>query len=145
MNNECIEQVQKQIDYQFDEPKLLRQAFTRRSYAQEHPGTQDNEVLELYGDKALEFIVMKKLSYYYGSDTNNGKYCSEKNEGQLTEIKKALVEAGFDKDMIVTVRNLDEASACLNRNQKSTCRKKNAFCENRHSWFCRLFDYGERR
>lgn len=91
MNNECIEQVQEQIDYQFDEPKLLRQAFTRRSYAQEHPGTQDNEVLEFYGDKALEFIVMKKLSYYYGSDTNNGKYCSEKNEGQLTEIKKALV------------------------------------------------------
>ena len=92
MNNEELDQVQDQIDYWFDQPKLLRQAFTRKSFAEENPGTQDNEVLEFYGDKALEFVVMKKLSEYFGNETNNGKYYSTKNEGQLTEIKKKLVE-----------------------------------------------------
>lgn len=96
MNNEALEQVQEQIDYWFQEPKLLRQAFTRKSYAEEHPGTQDNEVLEFYGDKALEFVVMKKMSAFYGCLSNNGKYVSEKSEGQLTGIKKKLV----DKSML---------------------------------------------
>ena len=91
MNNEELQQVQEQIDYWFNEPKLLRQAFTRKSYSEEHPGTQNNEVLEFYGDKALEFVVMKKLSIYYGNESNNGKYVSEKNEGQLTKIKKKMV------------------------------------------------------
>ena len=34
---------------------------------------------------------MKKLSEYFGEATQNGKYASQKTEGQLTEIKKKLV------------------------------------------------------
>ena len=91
MNNETLEFIQEQLEYEFDEPKLLRQAFTRKSYSEEHHGVYNNEVLEFYGDKALEFIVMKKLSEYFGETTQNGKYASQKTEGQLTEIKKKLV------------------------------------------------------
>lgn len=91
MNNETLEFIQEQLEYEFDEPKLLRQAFTRKSYSEEHNGAYHNEVLEFYGDKALEFIVMKKLSEYFGESTQNGKYASQKTEGQLTEIKKKLV------------------------------------------------------
>ena len=91
MNNETLEFIQNQLEYEFDEPKLLRQAFTRKSYSEEHNGAYHNEVLEFYGDKALEFIVMKKLSEYFGEATQNGKYASQKTEGQLTEIKKKLV------------------------------------------------------
>ena len=91
MNNETLEFIQEQLEYEFDEPKLLRQAFTRKSYSEEHNGAYHNEVLEFYGDKALEFIVMKKLSEYFGEATQNGKYASQKTEGQLTEIKKKLV------------------------------------------------------
>ena len=91
MNNETLEFIQEQLEYEFDEPKLLRQAFTRKSYSEEHNGAYHNEVLEFYGDKALEFIVMKKLSEYFGETTQNGKYASQKTEGQLTEIKKKLV------------------------------------------------------
>ena len=58
---------------------------------EEHDGSYHNEVLEFYGDKALEFIVMKKLSEHYGELTQNGKYSSKKNEGKLTEIKKKLI------------------------------------------------------
>lgn len=91
MNNEQLQFIQEVLEYDFNEPKLLRQAFTRKSYSEEHNGAYHNEVLEFYGDKALEIIVMKKLSEYYGDKTQNGKYASSKTEGQLTEIKKKLV------------------------------------------------------
>ncbi len=91
MSNDFLEKIQEELDYQFDEPGLLKQAFIRKSYSAEHPNTYNNEQLEFYGDKALEFIVMKKLSDWYGRVTRNGKYASEKSEGQLTEIKKKLV------------------------------------------------------
>ncbi len=91
MSNDFLEEVQEKIEYEFYEPHLLKQAFIRKSYSQEHAGVYNNEVLEFYGDKALEFVVMKKLSNEYGKTTQNGKYASTKNEGQLTEIKKKLV------------------------------------------------------
>lgn len=91
MDNEALLEIATQLEYDFDDIRILRQAFTRKSYSEEHNGEHHNEVLEFYGDKALEFVVMKKLSEYYGNITQNGKYASEKTEGQLTEIKKKLV------------------------------------------------------
>lgn len=90
MNNQELELIQRRIEYTFTHPRLLRQAFTRSSYAEENGG-EDNEVLEFYGDKALEFVVMRKLCDWYGSATDNGDFASDKREGQLTEIKKRLV------------------------------------------------------
>lgn len=80
-----------ELEYDYNESQLLKQAFITKSYSQEHSGVYNNEVLEFYGDKALEFIVMKKLSLFYGKITQNGKYASQKTEGELTEIKKKLV------------------------------------------------------
>ena len=91
MNNEILYEIAKQLEHKFKDIRILRQAFTRKSYSDEHNGEYHNEVLEFYGDKALEFVVMKKLDEYYGGFTQNGKYASEKTEGQLTEIKKKLV------------------------------------------------------
>ena len=91
MNNETMDFIQEQIEYWFENEKLLRQAFTRKSYSEEHNGAYHNEVLEFYGDKVLDFIVTRKFSYRFGELTRNGKYSSEKNEGQLTELKKKLV------------------------------------------------------
>ena len=91
MTNEDLKFIEERLDYDFNEPKLLRQAFTRKSYSDEGNGAHHNEVLEFYGDKALEFVVMKKLSVCYGDRTQNDKYVSIKTEGQLTDIKKNLV------------------------------------------------------
>jgi len=91
MNNEMMKMIQGQLGYVFDEPMLLKQAFTRKSYAEEHHDAHDNEVLEFYGDKALEFIVMKKLSNRFGETIRNSHYESKSKEGQLTEIKKKLI------------------------------------------------------
>lgn len=59
------EMVQGQIGYQFKNPDLLRQAFTRSSYAREKGG-EDNEVLEFIGDKALDLAVIRLLVQKYG-------------------------------------------------------------------------------
>lgn len=44
---------------------MLQQAFIRRSYSKEYGG-EDNEVLELIGDKVLDLIVVKLLTEKYG-------------------------------------------------------------------------------
>lgn len=103
--------IEHQIGYDFENRKLLRQAFVRRSYSQEHGG-ENNEVLEFYGDKVLELVVgklfaehfcsgidenEKQKNVYYMISNNNekpklkGEYSTKYDEGQLTEFRKALV------------------------------------------------------
>ena len=58
MTDKELQFIEERLDYDFNEPRLLRQAFTRKSYSEEGNGVHHNEVLEFYGDKALEFIVL---------------------------------------------------------------------------------------
>lgn len=93
MTKNEMEQIEAQIDYTFENPQLLRQAFTRRSYTEERGG-QNNEVLEFIGDKVLDFVVMKSLSYHFGDLNKRDEFYlyDKMDEGDLTEIKKKLVE-----------------------------------------------------
>ena len=90
MNRIDFDRVQSTIDYSFKNPKLLEQAFTRKSYSEEHPGIRDNEVLEFYGDEVLDFFVTKSL-YKKFSKIEDGEFASEKDEGELTRLKSMLV------------------------------------------------------
>lgn len=104
-----LELVEEIIDYKFNEKSLLQQAFVRKSYTSEHGGA-DNEVLEFIGDKVLDLVVIQLLVEEHCSMTIDWKYQqqkifqpimrinepnvlhSNKTEGELTEIKKALVQ-----------------------------------------------------
>ena len=93
--------IQDQIGYNFQNTDLLQQAFVRRSYSKEYGG-EDNEVLEFIGDKVLDLIVIKLLTEKYGcfisdyEDFNPNEEFDEfecsKNEAELTELKKKLVQ-----------------------------------------------------
>ena len=93
--------IQEQIGYNFQNTDLLQQAFIRRSYSKEYGG-EDNEVLEFIGDKVLDLIVVKLLTEKYGcfigdyEDFNPNEEFDEfvcsKNEADLTELKKKLVQ-----------------------------------------------------
>lgn len=93
--------IQNQIGYNFQNTDLLQQAFTRRSYSEEYGG-EDNEVLEFIGDKVLDLIVIKLLTKRYGCFTSDYKdynpneeldeFSCSKNEAELTELKKKLVQ-----------------------------------------------------
>ena len=92
--------IENQIDYKFKNKDLLQQAFVRRSYSAENGGG-DNEILEFIGDKVLDLIVVQLLVEEYGfmskdcDDYVTGEYnefFTDCDEGELTEIKKNLVQ-----------------------------------------------------
>ena len=89
MDEKQLQKIQEQLGYKFRQPALLKQAFTRRSYATENGG-EDNEVMEFLGDKALGFIVAKKMAEFYGA-RKRGVFLSDRKEGELSLIQKALV------------------------------------------------------
>lgn len=112
MNNQIMDIIEESIAYEFQNRDLLQQAFVRRSYAKENGG-EDNEVLEFIGDKVLDIAVVKWLTDEYGfycsecddfDDQNDcNEFCCEKSEGQLTELKKRLVEKKTLANIISTL------------------------------------------
>lgn len=76
---------QADLGLQFNDPALLRQAFTHRSYLNEHRNESigHNERLEFLGDAVLELIATHFLYEKY----------PEKAEGDLTAYRAALVNA----------------------------------------------------
>src|SRR3989338_11473943 len=76
---------QSGLGLQFNDPALLRQAFTHRSYLNEHRGESmgHNERLEVLGDAVLELIATHFLY------EKNPKLA----EGDLTAYRAALVNA----------------------------------------------------
>ena len=90
MNRMDLDYVQSSICYRFENLNLLIQAFTRKSYSEEHPGTENNEVLEFYGDEILDLYVTKLMYKETGKVSDKG-FVSTKTEGELTKMKAAIV------------------------------------------------------
>ncbi len=67
-----IKKIEKTIGYTFRDEALLKQAFTRASYHNEHPEARDNEVLEFFGDMVLSYIVCSILMDRYTFRDDNG-------------------------------------------------------------------------
>jgi len=77
--------LEKKLQLEFKNRDLLVEAFCHRSYLNEHPDfpLPHNERLEFLGDAVLELIVTEYLYKKY----------PEKNEGELTNWRAALVNA----------------------------------------------------
>ncbi|MCD8294223.1 MAG: putative dsRNA-binding protein [Clostridia bacterium] len=91
MDNEAIKEVEREIGYTFRYKKLLEQAFTRKSYTDEQHQGCNNEILEFYGDRVLDLIVVKEISEFYGSTYGDEGYKCSFNEAECSQIKKRLV------------------------------------------------------
>lgn len=81
-----FEELEKQLNIYFNNSELLTQAFCHRSYLNENPKfcLNHNERLEFLGDAVLELITTEHLFRTF----------SEKDEGEMTGIRAALVNAG---------------------------------------------------
>ena len=103
--------IEEKIAYQFQyHTKLLVQAFTRKSFAAEHDGYEDNEILELYGDQIVNTVMTKWLydSYSTIPDTfNDDFFYSKKNEAELTKIRANYVNKSALAHCI-DILNLDD-------------------------------------
>ncbi|MFB6212611.1 MAG: ribonuclease III [Candidatus Magasanikbacteria bacterium] len=86
-----MEEIEKKINNSFEDPLLLKEALTHRSYLNEHADwpTDHNERLEFLGDAVLELVVTDRLFDKYPNF----------EEGKLTNIRAALV----DHDMLSKV------------------------------------------
>jgi len=80
-----LEDFEEQIGVSFKNKSLLQEAFTHRSYINEHRGSKmhHNERLEFLGDAVLELAVTKFLYEKFPEST----------EGDLTAYRAALVNA----------------------------------------------------
>lgn len=78
-----LESLQQRLGVAFDNPELLSQALTHRSYVNEQPSTnlQDNERMEFLGDAVLDFVSGNLLYQLYPG----------KAEGELTRLRSAIV------------------------------------------------------
>lgn len=76
---------EKLVGIEFKNKDLLKQAFTHRSFLNEHKSLKGkhNERLEFLGDAVLELAITHYLYDEY----------PDKNEGDLTSIRSALVNA----------------------------------------------------
>ena len=85
MNNTNFEEFETSIGISFKDKDLIKKAFTHRSYLNENKGLrlEHNERLEFLGDAVLELVV---TDFLY-------KKFPEKNEGELTALRSALVKA----------------------------------------------------
>ncbi|WP_075718658.1 ribonuclease III [Roseburia sp. 499] len=78
-----LKEFEKRIGYEFSDEKLLRQALTHSSYANErHMGKlADNERLEFLGDAVLEIVSSEFLFHKYPKHP----------EGELTRLRASMV------------------------------------------------------
>jgi ribonuclease III len=76
-----IETFQENINVHFNQPDLLQQALTHRSYVNENYDADDNERLEYLGDAILGYIVADMLYRQYPGMP----------EGEMTRLRSALV------------------------------------------------------
>ena len=87
MDTSTIKDIQNSIGYEFKNHRFLEQAFVRKSYSQEHSECISNEVLEFYGDRALDLYITKAMCDRFSTTTDDGQFSSDKNEDELTKIK----------------------------------------------------------
>ncbi|MDG1074667.1 MAG: ribonuclease III [Methylophilaceae bacterium] len=73
----ALEKLQTKLGYQFNQPSLLTQALTHRSYA-----STNNERLEFLGDGVLNFIVAHQLYQRF----------QKLSEGDLSRLRAQLVK-----------------------------------------------------
>ncbi|MDP1845503.1 MAG: ribonuclease III [Candidatus Moranbacteria bacterium] len=87
---EDISELEEKLKVKFNNPNLLQQAVTHRSYLNENRGYKldHNERLEFLGDAVLELVVTE---YLYNNFPNP--------EGELTNWRASLV----NKDMLASV------------------------------------------
>ena len=119
--NELIK-IQTKINYQFKNKKLLQQAFTRKSYSNAFGGI-DNEVLEFFGDRILDYAVTMDLYDRYGNINKKNEFFSVKSVGDLCKIDVELVKNSNLADQI-TRMGLTKYIQVVSNREKSNLKNK---------------------
>ncbi|MCH5153491.1 MAG: ribonuclease III [Clostridiales bacterium] len=82
MNATKIQEIERKLQYTFNNKALLEQAFTHSSYANQE-NVADNERMEFFGDAILGYITSEQLFERFQSSS----------EGELSAMRARLVSA----------------------------------------------------
>ena len=82
------EEIEKKIDYTFQDKSLLKKAFTHSTYANAYGG-EDNERMEYLGDAVLQMVVTE-WQYAHKKSASEGTLTRER---QLYVCEEALMDA----------------------------------------------------
>lgn len=89
LTNDSIIEIEKKLNYIFNNKRLLEQAFTRESFAKERQilgeEVYGNEQLEFFGDTIVKYVLIKTIEKKYCSFTNDQIYVTE-NEGVMSRF-----------------------------------------------------------
>jgi ribonuclease III len=83
MNGQELSSLENELDYQFKDIGLLREALQHSSYVNEQsdPALQDNERLEFLGDAVLDLVITHILMNHF----------PQTREGELSRMRAAIV------------------------------------------------------
>ena len=87
INSDSITQIEKKINYTFEDKELLRQAFTHKSI--NNSPRFNYERLEFLGDSVLDIVISRELMREF----------PDGDEGLLTQRRAALVQKPFLANM----------------------------------------------
>ncbi len=92
--NKIIPEIENKIHYTFKDKSLLRQAFTRSSFCNEHrrggeKGYVSNEVLEFFGDSVLSTAIISMMLKNKTQRYEHGVY-TELTEGDFSNMRSKL-------------------------------------------------------
>lgn len=94
VNGDAVDEIERIIDYRFINENLLRQAFTRRSFALDHDLSGCSEELEFLGDSVLNSIVTREMFAQFSEierECVSAPFASTYDEGELTKIRSRFV------------------------------------------------------
>ncbi|MFK5938656.1 MAG: ribonuclease III [Sulfurimonas sp.] len=113
--NKNIKNLEKKLNYQFEDKKLIIEALTHKSYKQPY----DNERLEFLGDAVMDLVVGEYLFKKFNTS----------DEGQLSKIRASLVsETGFTK--LAKVLQLGNYILLSNAEENNGGREKSSLLSN---------------
>ncbi|MBO5207196.1 MAG: ribonuclease III family protein [Clostridia bacterium] len=117
LSKEALNDIQSKIGYVFKKNDYLIQAFIRQSYVEEHHNyfnLASNEVLEFYGDKILDFIIIKLFSerYFYDIEVDFiNDDCTKKDPYKQTSLASIYNESLLTEKKIYLVKSTTLSSA----------------------------------
>lgn len=108
----ALPEIEKKLGYTFRDKSLIKQAFTRTSYCNEHPGEnlQSNEVLEFFGDGVLSVTIISFLlenrteRYRHGirTELGEGDFSNIKSKlSDKTNLSRSIERVGLEKYLLL--------------------------------------------
>ena len=110
MNKNTLAKIEVILEHQFNNIKLLEQAFTHSSFANEQPGSvPDNERLEFLGDAVLSLVIghtlietfpksqegnLSRMRASMVNDTQLASIAHELNFGEFIQLGKGEMQTG---------------------------------------------------